>query len=210
MHDGLAQVLAYVGFKAHSIGDLIDQGRQSEAKTAVLELEAAARTSYADVRTAIFDLRTTATSEFGLIAVLQEYVKHYSREWDIETTLVIAEGAPISFPAIAEVHLLRIVQEALHNVRTHAQARHARIVVAGDQSLALISVEDDGVGFDRQLLTGEHYGLATMRERAEQIHAALVVDSPPGAGTRVQVSFPLVDTTPERASNVSDSTPHRR
>ena len=204
LHDGIAQVLAYVSFKARSIADLVGQSRHDEALAGLRELEDAAQASYTDVRTAIFDLRTTASPDFTLIAALSQYVQHYGHEWGIATTLVVADGAPTNFPATAEVHILRIVQEALNNVRKHARARRVTICITGDQSFADICIEDDGVGFDVHAVNGPHYGLATMRERAEQINAVLTVDSTPGAGTQVRLHLPLSEDTPEGISHGAD------
>ena len=94
----------------------------------------------------------------------------------------------------AEVQLVRIVQEALHNIRKHAGARIASVRLRRDGEAIVLVVEDDGAGFDPAAPAPDarrHFGLATMRERAESLGGALTLDSVPGVGTRVTVRIPL-------------------
>ena len=93
----------------------------------------------------------------------------------------------------AEVQLLRIVQEALANVRKHAAAREALVrLTEGDGCLEAV-VEDDGVGLAPDALgrtSIPRFGLTTMRERAEAVGGTFAVDSTPGRGTRITVCMP--------------------
>ena len=87
---------------------------------------------------------------------------------------------------------MRIVQEALANVRKHAHARQAQIRVSADAGQVTVAVEDDGVGSDPTVRerSSPHFGLATMRERAAAVGGHLEIDSGPGRGTRVIVQVP--------------------
>jgi two-component system nitrate/nitrite sensor histidine kinase NarX len=104
---------------------------------------------------------------------------------------------PFDLSASAELQILRIVQEALANIRKHAKAHTVRVLLTrhGGDAYVLL-VEDDGVGFSaprRSAEPGEHIGLSVMEERARRIGAELRLESEPGEGTRVELVF-----TPER------------
>jgi signal transduction histidine kinase len=88
--------------------------------------------------------------------------------------------------------LYRIAQEALHNVVKHADARHVQVRLegAGEGSL-ILTVQDDGRGFDPAGSFPGHIGLHSMQERAERVGGSVTLESRPGAGTRVLVRVPL-------------------
>jgi signal transduction histidine kinase len=101
--------------------------------------------------------------------------------------------AQLALPAETELQLLRIVQEALSNVRKHASASAVQVRVWNGGPLLEVTVSDDGRGFEFEPVRPggadgrPHFGLSTMRERAEAIGAEFAVESCPGAGTRVTV-----------------------
>lgn len=110
-----------------------------------------------------------------------------------------ANSAPLPFRLDKEVelHLYRIAQEAPNNVVRHAQARSARISLEEGPGSLLLSVEDDGSGFDQGLVkkdrrSGEKLGIAGMRERASIIGAELRIASVAGSGTRITIEVPHV------------------
>ena len=93
-----------------------------------------------------------------------------------------------------EIQLLRIVQEALTNVRKHSQASCARVSFETDEDKAVITIEDNGRGFDPSHIGQdgqEHFGLQMMRERAESVGGALDVSTQCEQGTRIVVRLPL-------------------
>lgn len=194
MHDNEAQVLAYVNAKAQAAAELLRSGRGEEAGRQLDQLAAAARDVYGDVREAILGLRT-GTDRGELLASIDAYLDRWSDLSGIAVTRELDERSPEMEPA-AELQLLRIVQEALTNVRKHAAA--GRVSVRGRrgrEGLELV-VEDDGRGFDPAAPAAPargspRFGLATMRERAEAIGARFDLDSQPGRGTRVAVLYPL-------------------
>ena len=105
-----------------------------------------------------------------------------------------AEAEKVRLGTESELQLLRIVQEALSNVRKHATARRAGVELAVLQGQLEISVTDDGQGFDpSQIGRSEtlRFGISTMRERAASIGAELSIESLPGTGTRLSVRIPL-------------------
>ena len=100
-----------------------------------------------------------------------------------------------------EMHVLRIVQESLSNIRKHARAHAVRVLLRCRKNGELmLLVEDDGVGFEKPPeaeYAGEHIGLSIMQERARSFGAELKIESEPGEGTRVEM---LMNNTQQEAS----------
>jgi two-component system sensor histidine kinase DegS len=91
-----------------------------------------------------------------------------------------------------EVAIYRIIQAALHNVASHAQAHRAQVGFDFGADSLQVTIEDDGLGFDPEAALhtpGEHLGLIGMRERAESLSADLAVNSTPGRGTRIGLNL---------------------
>jgi nitrate/nitrite-specific signal transduction histidine kinase len=198
MHDSLAQVLGYVNTKVQAVQELLKRGQTERASIQVGQLGEAARSAYTDVREGILALRTSLGRGRGFVEVLEEYLGRWKEQSELEATLVVQpSGASLdSLSPAAELQLLRIVQEALANVRKHAGARHVEVRITADDDLVEIIVADDGRGFDPQRgRDGDdqrpHFGLSTMRERAESVGAALEIVSAPSEGTRIVTRLAL-------------------
>ena len=195
LHDGMAQVLGYVNTKAMATRLLLKKRQLDTADTNLLQLEEAARGLLVDVREAILGLRLAGRSEAGLITMLEEYSSQYSRLTGLPVALDIAPGVDsISLPADVELQLVRIVQEALANVRKHADATHAEISLRSDNSVLVLTVTDDGRGFNPDEIDQVeqlHFGMSIVRERAGLIGAELAIDSCPGSGTCITVRLPI-------------------
>ncbi|HET9212969.1 MAG TPA: GAF domain-containing sensor histidine kinase [Thermoanaerobaculia bacterium] len=191
MHDGLAQVLAYVNTKAQAVKAFLSNGRTEEATKQLDQLAAAAREVYADVRESIIGLRSAAVPGRPVTDLLQDYVNTWQAHTAVECSLRI-DGAPRLTPN-AQLQLLRIVQESLANVRKHANATAVTLSVAQGDSALRVTIEDNGAGFTPgELGRAElpRFGLSTMRERAETIGGTFQLDSNPGSGTRVTIELP--------------------
>jgi nitrate/nitrite-specific signal transduction histidine kinase len=194
MHDGLGQVLGYVNTKTLAASRLLEVGKIDEARTQLAQLDAAARDVYADVREAILGLHTTLNPERDFLAALHEYVDGFERQSGIHVSLDVSDWPARSpLPLAAEIQLVRIVQEALANVRKHAHAQHARVRLAVRAQTVELAIADDGHGFDPTRLDhegGPRFGLQTMRERAEGIGGAFAIGSCQEQGTCVMISIP--------------------
>ncbi|MCI0478581.1 MAG: GAF domain-containing sensor histidine kinase [Anaerolineales bacterium] len=190
MHDGLGQVLGYIDVKSAAIRELLHRGNLDEAHLGLRELNQVAQVAYAEVREAILGLRATVTVGTGIKPALQEFLHRYQRAWGITCELRIPENMPAHFTPSIEIQLLRIIQEALTNVRRHARAQHAWIRFEPDEKGAIVVIEDDGCGFDPIQPRTEQFGLTTMRERAESVGGRLEIESASGQGTRIRVLLP--------------------
>jgi signal transduction histidine kinase len=195
MHDSLAQVLGYVNTKAQATEALLENGQTERAVVQLAQLSAASRAAYADVREAILGLRTSLGEGREFVETLRDYLQLWQEQSGVAVSLRIEPEASF-VPGLsphAEVQLLRIVQEALTNVRKHANATRAVVSMTLEGRSLLVSIEDDGAGFDPESLGRAEvprFGMATMRERAEAIGGTLGVSSTPGAGTIVLVRMP--------------------
>jgi two-component sensor histidine kinase len=149
MHDSVGQVLGYVNTKAQAVKVLLESGKVAEAQRQLAQLEQAAREVYADLREAIVSLRTATSPDRRLIPALREYIGRFAELSGVQTELV-TEGDPSRyiFGPATELHLIRIVQEALTNVRKHAMARQAWVRFSLNEGGLVVIVADDGVGFD--------------------------------------------------------------
>ena len=190
LHDSIAQVLGIIHLRLRSLEPDVQDEPGNGVATEIAELAEMADEAYKDVREAILGLRESITSADGLEGALGEYLRKYSRQTGIKATLHCNGSARRALTPRSEIQLLRVVQEALTNVRKHAGARHARVSLNADDGVVALDVTDDGSGFDPGRLEEalDHgFGLASMRERVEQIGGTLAVHTAPGQGTRVEV-----------------------
>lgn len=196
LHDSTAQILGYVRNKATAVRMLIEQKKVPDAITELRQLDEAAGNVFADLRQAILDLKTDIGEGRNIGSVLTEYALSFERYSDIPTEVINEGAGDIQIPLGSDLQLLRIVQEALSNVRKHAGASRATVTLqVNDQNMLIITIRDNGVGFDPSDDFAEHkphFGLETMNERAGAIGASFEVISKAGQGTQVIVKLPLM------------------
>lgn len=195
MHDGLAQVLAYVNAKAQAVKGFLEKGDAAEARSQLDQLAVAAREVLADVREGILALRTRTGPEQGLGEAVAEFLRRWEDQSGIEGRIDFDPQLRLS--PTAELQLLRIIQEALSNVRKHSGARKARVELRQANGRIQVAIEDDGAGFDPLASrpgSSPRFGLAIMRERAASIGGTIGFHAAPGGGTRVHVEVPLSRT----------------
>jgi nitrate/nitrite-specific signal transduction histidine kinase len=195
MHDHLAQALGYLNVKASITNDLLASDKLEKAGESLQELKNVAHILYTDVRESIFNLRTSAAPGAEFLPALLDYLDEYRTHYGLDARLMLGNDYPVEFEAEVGIQVMRIIQEALTNVRRHAAASQVRIWLKDEGEQIVIIVEDDGTGFSTQELSvddqKQHYGLQIMQERAENIGGELRLDSQPGKGTRVILQVPL-------------------
>lgn len=207
MHDGLAQVLAYVNTKAQVVREYLRQGKMEEAQKHLDEFAGAARDLYGDVRQQILDLRTVRPEEGGLAAAVADYANGWESQTSIEVELAVEPVGRL--PGDIESQLLRIFQEALANIRKHAHASWARVTLAQTDEALCLWVSDNGVGFEPAVAAEcGRFGIKTMTERAAAIGATLAMVSQPGAGARLELTLPLPLPGKYRGPEVKPETPN--
>jgi PAS domain S-box-containing protein len=188
LHDDILQDIVYALQEIQIMQALSEDG----GAQALEETAEALRRSVEGLRGAIFELRlreTLGRSFVSSLEVLVDLNRRMSRR-GYELELTVEDGFPRVLSERAGRELVRIVQEALANVRRHAEARHARVRLWCEGDLARVEVADDGRGFDAGS-PGVGVGQQSMRQRARELGGVLEVESQPGRGTRVRFESPV-------------------
>jgi signal transduction histidine kinase len=133
-------------------------------------------------------LRPSMLDDFGLVPALEWQAREVSKRTGLRVHVSAEEGAA-ELSDEFKTCIYRVVQEALHNCARHSRARNVKVVVKQEPSRIILSVEDDGHGFDAHRVRG--LGLVGMEERVNHLGGAFEIESHPGAGTRVAVELPL-------------------
>ena len=196
MHDSLAQVLGYLHLKAQAAQRSLSRQGVVGAGADLDEVASLAHEAYVDVREAILGLRHTESPGVGMIVVLREYLRRFSGQSGIKVELDVDETVMPEFAPEVEVQLIRVIQEALTNVRKHANADTAWVRVCRQDADLSVCIEDNGNGFEPALIhaSADHrFGVRIMRERIEKVGGRFGIESSPGRGTRVQICLPLGD-----------------
>lgn len=194
LHDNVAQALGYLNLKLAVTNALLSEGQIEEAKASLDELKNIVGETYTDVREEIFSLRAKVFSGLGFLELLDKYTDKYRRFYKLNIEIVKEEDEScFEFPAAVSPQIIRIIQEALINVRKHAKVDKATIRLSREADRIRISVEDEGRGFNRGMLYKKKasFGLQIMQERAESIGGELEIKSLLGQGSQIIIRLPL-------------------
>jgi signal transduction histidine kinase len=194
LHDGPAQVISQMAMRADFIKKLYLNGNEKDRLMSELnELERVALKTAKDIRTMLFGLRPVILETQGLIPALETFKEKLQTEtW--ETHLVVRGfGEPADYfrlPYNTEITAFIIIQEAITNIRKYAQPNNVWIVLERSEEETVITVSDDGAGFDAETTLSRYdergsFGLLNMRDRARLINATFEIQSKPGAGTKI-------------------------
>lgn len=195
LHDETSQVLSALLMNISMLESHAPQDADGRARVEAVKnlAEEAAR----NLDAMLFDLRPALLDELGLIPALRWYLAQIADAWGV--AIAFEGGKTGRLPDHVEVTAFRIVQEAVGNVVRHAKAASATVRVAPDEEgWLIVSVTDDGIGFDTRSIagrarTGESVGLMGMRERAEIIGGTLSIESSPGMGATIVARLPVTD-----------------
>jgi two-component system nitrate/nitrite sensor histidine kinase NarX len=191
IHDGLAQTLGFLKLKVAQMKTYLRDGEIETARQTVDACYETLADAYQDARHAIDGLRILPSEE-GLAGWLRQTAREFEEMSGIPV-VVLDPVASLDLPPEIHVQLIRIVQEALSNVRKHANAGSVQISCQEYAGEVVLEVRDDGLGFSPQDVPGpSQHGLRGMRERAELIGADFQVVSLPERGTTIRISLPTV------------------
>lgn len=195
LHDSLGQILGYVNTQTQAALAMLAKDQVAVANAYLKRLVEVIQEAHTDVREYILSLQTNPLKEQGLLPTLKGYLQQFGRHNGLQTKLIAPdELADVTFGPNVEAQLMRIVQEALTNVRKHAQAQRVWITFAVGSDQVQVAIEDDGCGFESVQISSEdsrHFGLRIMRERVKEIGGSVQVQSKPGQGTTVRVDVPV-------------------
>ena len=194
LHDSVGQVLSYTNLQIGNIREGIRNGRLGEADELLNKMAQVVGEASQEIREFIYEARTSLLFKKGFFSALQQFLSRYERNFQIKVAmenpdLIKEEEISLS----AGVQLYRIIQEALTNVRKHANTDQAWINFQKRAGRIQVQIIDHGVGIRPEKLNAQEcsFGLAVMRERAEQIGGRVQIDSPSGKGTTVTITLPV-------------------
>lgn len=188
LHDGLGPQIASLTMKAEAARDLL--AVDPERSSVLLEdITAQMQEAVTDVRRLVYGLRPPALDDLGLLGALRAQAAHGDHN-GLRVTMEAPDELP-PLPAAVEVATYRIVQEAVTNAARHAEARNCAVRITPDEGMNSLRLEvtDDGRGIPEDRFAG--VGLASMRERAEELGGTFAVGREPAGGTCVAACLPL-------------------
>jgi PAS domain S-box-containing protein len=195
LHDGIGQILGYVSIQAQTALKWIQNGNADKAGSVLGRIAEVAKDAHADIRESILTLRVGSEKKKSFTQSLKNYLDRFQANFGIRTELSISPNIDEStFDPALEAQLIRVVQEALTNSRKHSGAQTLKVSVELNTSKALITVTDDGKGFDASQIdscNGSHFGLVFMRERMAEIGGSLTIVSVPNGGTVLKLEAPV-------------------
>lgn len=191
IHDTLAQGLAGIALQLETADALLDADPDSaQAQRVIQQALALTRNNLEEARRSVLDLRAAPLEGRTLAGTLEELAQKYANEADLRLSFNVTGGSR-PLPVRVEAGLYRIAQEALTNIVQHADARHLTIQLVATPDEVVLTIEDDGRGFDASQVADDRYGLIGLNERAKLLGGSLQLEAGPDAGTRVEVVVPL-------------------
>ena len=188
LHDEVGQALTGVLVEMANLSTLIRNKEESALSKKADEIKRLLEESIGVVRNMALLLRPSMLDDLGLVPALQWQAREASKRSGLWVK-VAAEEVSEELTEEHKTCIYRIVQEALHNIVQHANARNVRITVAQEPDRLLLSIQDDGRGFNPP--QGRGMGLIGMEERVSALGGRLVVESASGEGTLLRVALPL-------------------
>ncbi|MCK6627044.1 MAG: GAF domain-containing protein [Anaerolineae bacterium] len=192
LHDTVAQALGYLNLKLGITESLLADEKIEAAQANFRELKQVMGETYTDVREEIFNLRAKVLSGLGFMEVLNRYVDKYRRFYNLDIQLIHeVDPSVLDFTPETTSQLVRTIQEALINIRKHAQVNQAVIRLGEENGQLRISIEDEGRGFDPAKIKEKtaSFGLQIMRERVESVGGTWEINTVPGQGTQVILRY---------------------
>ncbi len=193
MHDGLAQTLSYIGLGLDSANIRLSNGNYEDCARLLDELREVVDNSYQNVREAIIGLRVDVNQEGRLIDSINRYIREFNKLSSVHVSLNVEGVCPL-VKLEDQLHIIRIVQETLTNVRRHAEATHADVTIIFSNEELTITISDNGQGFDKEEVNSEsilHQGMRIMNQRANALGGQLNIQTQKGQGTTTYLKLPL-------------------
>jgi signal transduction histidine kinase len=190
LHDEVGQSFSAVLMEAEN---LLDLGPADEARPHIEAIRGVAQKGMNEIRDMALLLRPSMLDDFGLAPALDWHARETAKRTGLNVE--VTSDIPDELPEEHTTCIYRVVQEALNNCARHAQARTVQVSVRREERRILLSVRDDGSGFDPRRVRG--MGMLGMEERVRHLGGSLEIDSTPGYGTLLQVFLPLASLNGE-------------
>lgn len=199
LHDQIGQTVTGLSLGLKALEQGLAKGHHGEAATAQVRwLEQLAAEIGRDIHRTASDLRPTAIDDLGIFKAIEAYVADWQERFGIRVDIQTL-GRDDSLPADVSAVLYRVVQEGLTNVLKHASASKVSVVLEQKKEGLVLVIEDDGVGFDPETVSGvapgsgrtPGLGLSGMKERVALLGGTITIESSPGKGSTIFAQIPL-------------------
>jgi len=188
LHDSVSQALYGIALGTRTarmrLGD--DPHNAEEPLDYVASL---AQAGLAEMRALIFELRPESLQEEGVVAAIEKQIASTTARYGLHIDAELGDEPECALDA--KEALYRIAQEALHNIVKHAHAQRVEVQLESDADAVVLTVRDDGRGFDTSDQFPGHVGLHSMPQRAGKLGGSVTIESAPGRGTQVTARIPL-------------------
>jgi signal transduction histidine kinase len=196
LHDSVTQTMYSVSIVAEALPRLLERNLE-EAKRNAGYLRQTTLGALAEMRTLLFELRPDSLAKASLNVLLQQLADVLTGRTRVPVDVTIEGQA--NLPLDVKIALYRIAQEAFNNIYKHANATRAWATLRQEPDQIILVIRDNGQGFDPTTVPDERLGLRIMRERAADIGANLTLETAPGQGAEVTVTW--TDSATERENN---------
>jgi two-component system, NarL family, sensor histidine kinase DegS len=192
IHDGPAQMMANVLMRTDLIERIYREKGIEQALAELTDLKQTVRNALSEVRRIIYDLRPMALDDLGIIPTLKKYISttmEYNPGIDIN---FLSSGCEILLPKDYEVAIFRLVQECINNALKHANPTEINVKVEWAREHINVVVKDNGIGFNKEEVKPNSFGLIGLQERIDLLKGSMDVQSVIGQGTLImfQISYP--------------------
>lgn len=205
LHDGPTQSVAVIAMRLNIARKMLEIN-PTDAGEEIAKIEELARRTTQEIRHMLFTLRPLVLETDGLTAALQSMADKMQDTFQQTVQVYVDPEIEKQLEISKQTVVFYLVEEAVNNARKHASASFIRVslrYLPNDNSLALLEIYDNGVGFDVKSVTSSYekrgsLGMVNLNERTELINGMLHIESAPGQGTRVQVLIPLTTEAIDR------------
>lgn len=200
IHDTFTQGLSSIVMQIEAM-DVMLSADDTKGRQTLGRVRRIARENLAEARRLLWALQPEVSERASLPEMLPPLTERWTEESGVRVRVTITGQATSLRPEI-EVTLLRATQEALANIRKHAQASSVVLTLSYMEDIVALDIQDDGIGFDPYCLpapssgeTSGRFGLKALRERIEQLEGTFTLESTPGSGTIIAVALPAVEAS---------------
>lgn len=190
IHDGPAQMMANVMLRSELIERIYNEKGIDDALNEIRSLRNMVKSSLAEVRRIIYDLRPMALDDLGLVPTLTKYLRTFEEHNNV-TVVFQHFGKDQRLPQQFEVALFRLVQEAVQNAYKHAEPNEIQVKIEIKPTKVIMIIKDDGKGFEPSTKKEGSFGLIGMKERVNMLKGELSIQSKLNRGTIVAIGIPL-------------------
>lgn len=194
IHDNVVQLIHAVSLNAAAALESFDEGDSESLRRDLERMESNCNRTVKVFRDEMLSLRAPLSGErsSGLVESVRTALESYEKNWQIKTHLVLdVVNDPLVASVTSSLQLMRILNEALSNVLRHADATEASVRIYEDDAHLVMTICDNGHGFDVDEVTSNHWGIKIMRERSDSINGKFSIRSD-ASGTTITVDVPRI------------------